>query len=435
MPHFKPRKLTEGFVQGLPLDGTGYVVRDTKVTGLMVAVNKTGKSYKVQRDLWRGQRGRRQLIKTVRRTFGHTDELSLEQARLQAEDVIRQIKLGIDPNEPLADQKAEGWTVDVLFEEYAVDMRKRECAERTIIDVLGRRDRYLPDWKKLPLTELTRSMVRAKHHELTVERGKVTANHVMRDFRAAYNLALRIVDNPDLLPDNPVKAVTFNKERRKEAVIDPQDLAAWSEKIAALPNPLRRLMHELGLYSGLRPGTLVTLRRDWIKLDKRTISIPKMKSGRSFDLPLSTHMIDIVTKAIALGEMLYPDAPWLFPTRAMKADAQKGVKRGQVIPTQVWREKSLPSETGHILRHTYRTVAQRIALDKIDARLLLDHTVPGIDGVYIHEKALFDRLLAAQEYMSAELTRLCMSGHAKRSPPYSGPPMLPCNLNSGDNDD
>ena len=106
-------------------------MRDTKVTGLLLAVNKTVKTYKVQRDLWRGQRGRREFIKTVRHTLGTTEELTLEQARLKAEDVIRQIKLGIDPNKPLADQKAEGWTVDLLFEEYALDMRKRECSERT----------------------------------------------------------------------------------------------------------------------------------------------------------------------------------------------------------------------------------------------------------------------------------------------------------------
>lgn len=74
-----------------------------------------------------------------------------------------------------------------------------------------------------------------------------------------------------------------------------------------------------------------------------------------------------------------------------------------MIATQVWREKSLPSETGHILRHTYRTVAQRTGIDKVNARLLLDHTVPGIDGVYIHERALFDTLLADQERMTAAL--------------------------------
>lgn len=396
MPRYKPRKLTEGFIKGLPIDGSSYVVRDAKVTGLLVAVNKNSKSYKVQRDLWRGQRGRRELIKTVRHTLGTTEELTLEQARLKAEDVIRQIKLGIDPNEPLAEQKAEGWTVEVLFDEYAADMRKRECAERTIVDVLARRDRYLADWKKTPLTSLTRSIVRAKHHELTETRGKVTANHVMRDFRAAYNLALRIVDKPDLLPDNPVKAVTFNKVRTSNKVILPDDLADWWEKVQALPNPLRRAMHELGLFSGLRPGTLVSLRREWVRIGDRAISIPKMKSGRSFDLPLSERMIEIVTRALSLSQALYPGSPWLFPTRSAK-------DQRAVIATQVWREKTLPSETGHILRHTYRTMAQRECIDKVEARLLLDHTVPGIDGVYIHERALFDRLLEAQERMSAAI--------------------------------
>ncbi len=399
MARYEPRRLTESFIKSLAFVERAYVVRDTKVTGLLLAVNKKSKSYKVQRDLWRGQRGRRQFVKTVRHTIGTTEELSLEEARLRAEDVIRQIKLGIDPNEPISDQKSEGWTVDILYDEYAADMRKRECTERTIEDVLYRRDLYLADWKRLPLTELTRSMVRAKHEELTQKRGKSTANHVMRDFRAAYNLALKIVDNPDLIPDNPVKAVTFNKERASNRVILPEDLPDWWAKVQSLPNPQRRAMHELGLLSGLRPGTLVSLERNWVCLEDQAISIPKMKSGRSFDLPLSQHMVGVVKRAMELGDVLYPGAPWLFPTRSSK-------DQRTVIATQVWREKTLPSETGHILRHTYRTIAQREGIDKIEARLLLDHTVQGIDGVYIHEKALFDRLLTAQEKMTKAILAL-----------------------------
>jgi integrase len=406
MPTTTPRRLTEGFIKGLPL-GAATVVRDTKVTGLFVAVNKTCKSYKVQRDLWQGPRGRRTLVKTVRHTLGTTDELTLEEARLKAEDVIRQIKLGIDPNAPLANQKAEGWTVDILFDEYAADLRKRECADITIEKLLDRRDRYLSDWRAKPLKSITRSMARAKHDALTEGHGKVTANKVMRDFRAAYNLALRIMDDPDALPDNPVKAVTFNKERASNRVILPEDLPDWWERVEALPNPMRRRMHELGLLSGLRPGTLVSLERAWVHLNDRAISIPKMKSGRSFDLPLSSRMVEIVEDLLSLGDMLFPGAPWLFPTRSSK-------DQRTVICTQVWREKTLPSETGHILRHTYRTIAQRESIDKIEARLLLDHTVPGIDGVYIHERALFDRLLASQEHMSATIHRLLEPGPTAR---------------------
>ncbi|MCZ6839565.1 MAG: hypothetical protein O7G13_09830, partial [Alphaproteobacteria bacterium] len=64
-----PTRLTERFIKGLIYKDRSYVVRDTHTTGLMVAVNKNSTSYKVQRDLWRGQRRRRRLIKTVRHTL------------------------------------------------------------------------------------------------------------------------------------------------------------------------------------------------------------------------------------------------------------------------------------------------------------------------------------------------------------------------------
>ncbi|MBO9431105.1 integrase family protein [Sulfitobacter sp. R18_1] len=395
-----PEKLTEGLIKGLKFEGKATTVRDAKVTGLMVAVNKTGKSYKVQRDLWQGQRGRRKLVKTVRHTLGTTEELTLEEARNRAAAVIDQIKRGIDPNAPAADPAADAgtWTVRRLYEEYIADMRARDCAERSVENMLDRLNRYLSGWADTPLTEIKRSMAREEHRRITRDHGGPSANKTLRDFRAAYNFALKVVDDPDALPGNPVAAVTFNKERSSNRVIMPEDLPDWWAKIQALPNPLRRDMHTLGLLSGLRPGTLVSLRRDWVRTADRAISIPRMKSGRSFDLPLSGRMVEVVERILVTGAVLFPKSEWLFPTRSSKT--------GEVIATQVWKEKALPSDTGHILRHTYRTIAQREGIDRVNARLLLDHTVPGIDGVYIHERALFDTLLAEQERMTAAIFAL-----------------------------
>lgn len=149
-----PEKLTEGLIRGLKFEGKATTVRDAKVTGLMVAVNKTGKSYKVQRDLWQGQRGRRKLVKTVRHTLGTTEELTLEEARNRASAVIDQIKRGIDPNAPAADPAADAgtWTVRRLYEEYIADMRARDCAERSVENMLDRLNRYLSGWSDTPLT-------------------------------------------------------------------------------------------------------------------------------------------------------------------------------------------------------------------------------------------------------------------------------------------
>ena len=395
-----PEKLTEARVKALAFDGKPAVVRDAKVTGLLVAVNKTGKSYKVQRDLWQGPRGRKVLVKTVRHTLGGTEEMTLDDARSRALAVLDQIKRGIDPNAPPPDPAAdaEGWTVRRLYDEYIADMRTRECSERTVANMEERLSRYLPDWADLPIAEVRRSTAREAHRRITRDHGGPSANKTLRDFRAAYNFALKVVDDPDALPGNPVAAVTFNKERSSNRVIMPEDLADWWARVQALPNPLRRDMHKLGLLSGLRPGTLVGIRRDWVRLDAPAISIPRMKSGRSFDLPLSAHMVEVVRHAMATGDVLFPGAPWLFPSRSTKTF--------EVIATQVWKEKALPSETGHILRHTYRTVAQGVGVDKVNARLLLDHTVPGIEGVYIHERALFDTLLAEQERMTAAILAL-----------------------------
>jgi integrase len=397
----QPTKLTEAFIKKLVYDDRPVVVRDTVVKGLMVAVHKHTTSYKVQRDLWVGARGRRRKAKTVRHTLGTTGELSLDVARTRAMQVIAQIKNGVDPNAKPSTARPEAWTVERMMAEYAQDMRVRECSDRGIDGVLIHLNRYLGNWKSIPISEVTRTMAREKHRYISENNGKAVANGAMRIYKAAYNFALRVVDEPDALPDNPIKAVTFNKVRSSNRVLMPDDMPDWWARVQVLPNPLRRVMHTFGLFSGLRPGTLVSLRREWLHLDNNAVSIPRMKSGRSFDLPLSAYMVVLLREALDIGDKLHPGAVWVFPTRNMA---------GRVAPTAVWRERSLPSETGHILRHTYRTVAQRVGIDKIDARLLLDHRVPGIDGVYIHEKALFDRLVASQEHMSAAIIDLLNEG-------------------------
>jgi integrase len=393
-----PTKLTEAFIRNLTFEDKPYVVRDTIIKGLMIAVNKHGKSYKVQRDLWVGQRGRRRKVKTVRHTLGTTLELTLDEARTRAMEVIAKIKQGVDPNAPDGTTpSADMWTVQQMFDEYAEDLRTRDCAPRTIVDVLAQRDRYFADWNSVPISEITRSMARERHRYISAHHGKVAANSAMRVFKSAYNLALRVVDAVDSLPGNPIFAVTFNRVRTSNRVLMPDELPDWWKRVQELPNPLRRTMYTLGLFSGLRPRKLASLRREWLRLDERAISIPRMKSRRPFSLPLSEHMVGLVQEALKSGDLLYPGSPWLFPTRN---------KEGQVKATSTWRERTLPNETGHILRHTYRTIAQRLSIDKIDARLLMDHKVSGIDGVYIHERALFDRLLASQERMTAAILDL-----------------------------
>ncbi|MBK6704263.1 MAG: hypothetical protein IPG56_11245 [Caulobacteraceae bacterium] len=67
-----------------------------------------------------------------------------------------------------------------MYQEYVADLQRRECVERTSRDVLVRLERYLGDWKSLPICE-ERSMAREKHAKLSTKHGKRIANMAMKD--------------------------------------------------------------------------------------------------------------------------------------------------------------------------------------------------------------------------------------------------------------
>jgi integrase len=196
---------------------------------------------------------------------------------------------------------------------------------------------------------------------------------------------------------HPQVAAGTAPERSANRSIAPVDLAGWYAKLQTLSSPARRVMHELGLFTGLRPGNLVALQRAWIDFDRHVLVLPAevMKGRVEFHLPLSSHIEGLLRRGVALAREQAPQEPWLFPTRDARGE--------RWISTQVWKEKRLPSETGHTLRHTYSNVARLAGVDDVDRELLLAHRIPGVQGVYLHTPTLFTRLLEQQAKVSAYL--------------------------------
>jgi integrase len=380
-------------VEAAEKETTPHHIHDAKTPGLILAVNKGRNSWRVKADLWRGRR----KIKTVRHTLGTTDQFDLDGARARAQEVLREIRRGVDPNAGSTPARGVAeMTIGELWQAYSAWMRDQGRAETTITGFRRHLDKYLTDWRGTPLGELRKSTARQHHERITRRHGPYSANQAMRSLRAAWNWAVKL-DDDDALPPNPVGGVHFHPERRREAVILPEDLPDWWQRTGALPSPLRTAMHRLGLLSGLRPGTLVTIERSWVDIPERSIVIPRgsMKSRREFNLPLSEPMVQLVEDALRVGDTLYRASPWLFPTRTNDGR--------QVVATRVWKERTMRGETGHILRHTYRTMAERLGIPQSRARALLDHKQPGIEAHDVHSSALRDELLADQERMSAHI--------------------------------
>ena len=99
----------------------------------------------------------------------------------------------------------------------------------------------------------------------------------MRTFRAIYSHAHKAC--PSLPPENPVFAIDWNPEKRRDSGMGPDDLPQWFMQARAIDNPLRRELHLLILLSGSRPDPIKRVRIEHIDLRKRQLFIPNPKGG------------------------------------------------------------------------------------------------------------------------------------------------------------
>lgn len=201
--------------------------------------------------------------------------------------------------------------------------------------------------------------------------------------------------NRSLPSDNPADAVDWNVEERRNTGMGSADLKGWFAQLAALDNPVRREFHLFTLLCGSRPAALQEARPEHIDFRRRTLHIPKPKGGKkkAFDIPLSRQMVFCLIRAIRFGRQRYPlqAQEWVFP-----ADSTSG----HLAETKEDRE--MLSKWGNDLRQTFRTIATAAGVSEVDAKLLMNHAIPGVNAGYItRHKLLEDHLRSQQQAISS----------------------------------
>lgn len=250
------------------------------------------------------------------------------------------------------------------------------------------------DWVDNALRELAAdpAHVARKHDEITRENGPYMANGSMRTLRATYNHARKT--NRSLPPDNPADAVDWNEEKRRDTGMGIVDLKEWFRELARLDNPVRREFHLLMLLSGSRPTVLQAIKPGHIDFRRRTLHIDKPKGGRKrdFDIPLSHEMISCLIRATRFGRHMYPSQSqnWVFPGDSAS---------GHFAETK--EDRKLLSKWGNDLRQTFRTIATAAGVSEFDAKLLMNHSIPGVNAGYVtRHKLLEDHLRLQQQAIS-----------------------------------
>ncbi|MDG2531283.1 integrase arm-type DNA-binding domain-containing protein [Caulobacter endophyticus] len=395
--------LTDKAVARLPYAEAGqYVVRDSELAGFLLKVGKRRKTFMAEGEHWKhGVREFRAQTK-----LGEFGELTSRDARGKAKDVLGQIARGERPGGE-ARPKAQAITLRGAWQNYLDRHLVRKGRDAgTIANYRDHVERLLADWLDLPLARLgeTPTLVVERHERLSELNGPYIANGAMRSLRAIYNHALKT--NPDLPGVNPVKAIDWNVEVRRDTGMGDQDLGGWLRQAFALESPIRREYHLLVLLSGSRPTALKKVRIEHIDLRRRILHIPRPKGGpkKAFDIPLSRAMVRCVVRAMRWGRLLYPEQAetWLFP-----ADSAAG----HLVEHK--EKRSVLSKWGNDLRQTFRTIAQVAEVSELDAHLLMNHSLPGVNTGYItRDRLLSGHLRRQQERISRVVCQRAASAEA-----------------------
>ncbi len=347
----------------------------------------------VRGDYW--QDGRREF--SIQKKVGEFGTVSAREARSKAKEMLAKFSRGERPEDPNR-LTAETITLRKAWCRYRdAHMIRKGRAERTIDNYRDYMERLLADWLDWPLAKLSArpNLVAERHEQLSDKHGPYIANSVMKAFRAIYNHAAR--GNREIPSYNPVLAVDWNVEHRRETGMGERELDEWFRRLYELNKPLRREFHLFTLLSGSRPTALKEARVEHVNFRKRMLHIPKPKGGadKAFDIPLSRAMTRCLLRAIRIGRMLFPvqSEYWIFP-----ADSASG----HLIDHKEDR-KILP-KWGNDLRQTYRNLAQVAEVSELDVHLLMNHSLRGVNAGYItRDRLVQGHLRKQQERISANI--------------------------------
>jgi len=397
--------LSEKLIIALRLAPKGqHVIRDTELPGFFLLIGKRRKTFMAQGDL--RANGRR---KSVRIKIGEVGQIKTREARAKAKAILGSIGKGVDPR-PTAESSGEakqngpklanstGPTLRSAWGRYRDShLQRKGRSDGTIENYRDHVERLMADWLDQPLSVLGNdpSLVASRHEKITAENGPYIANGCMRSLRAIYNHARKTARS--LPAENPVIAVDWNAEKRRNTALGLTDLLPWVEELRALDNPIRREFHLFLLLSGGRPDALKRARIEHVNFRTRILHLPKPKGGeeRAFDIPLSRAMVRGLVRVIRLGRVLNPThaRKWLFPAES---------ESGHLAEHK--EDRTSLSKWGNDLRQTYRTIAQATGIADLDIHLLMNHSVPGVNAGYItRSKLLSDHLRQQQEMISRKM--------------------------------
>lgn len=274
-----------------------------------------------------------------------------------------------DPRNPRAQQTGTVLTLNLALEAHFAEKPHRP---RTIEGYRYHLANYMSDMRTLPVSQITRQMLRERYAYLKINHGETTAASTMRTVKAIINTALRV---DETLTANPAAALYIPSPKRRK--VAPLDLGLWWKRVHELP-PIRRDLHITMMLTGARRTSILLLRRADVDIENEILTLTHMKTS---DEPLTLPIGPFLTRVLKarLEEDKDLDSPWLWPSPNSES--------GRIVEP---RARGLPGP--HQYRHHARTYYIGAGVPYAQSALLLGHKLPGATGAYVHLAHLVEDL-------------------------------------------
>jgi integrase len=343
----------------LPAEGQAFY-RDDVRKGLAVRVTAGGtKSFVLEKLVYHRVR---------RITLGRFGDISVEEAWKNAQKKLGQIADGLDPVAEQKKAKAASATLDDVFREY---LEQRNLKPKSVADYNRAVSIAFADWRRRPLTSITREAIARRFNRLRDQNGPAWANLCMRVLRAIFNFANgKYADDRGQSPfaANPVKVLSETKAwvklDRRRTVIKPHELADWYQAVQGLSNTTIRDYFLLLIFTGLRREEAARLRRHDLDLVGRTLTITDTKNRLPHTLPLPNFLHSMLKSRCDSieGEFIFPGDG----VRGYLASPKKS--KTKVIET------TGISFSLHDLRRTFSTIAESLDIPAYALKRMLNHS-------------------------------------------------------------
>lgn len=319
-----------------------------------------------------------------RKTIGDWPTWSLVAAREEAARIKREIDRGVDVLEAERQRRAEpsvAELTDMYCREHATRRRRGEETRRYL-----ERD-LLPALGSLKAKDVRRGHIRTVIDKKATT-GPVAARNLLAAIRHMFNWALE----RDLVELNPCAGIKLPPARKRERVLDDQELRAfWAGLADSDMRPLMKIALQLILVTGQRPGEVAGMRRS--EISGKTWTIPAERRGKNE----KAHRVPLTSLARSLLE------------QAEVENARLAARRRQPLPDEVFRfrldrvmtvealgravannrstlgNKHAPTWghwTPHDLRRTCRTGLSAAGVSEEIAERTIGHAAQGIVAVY-----------------------------------------------------